>query len=246
MFQVLQQLDRFDKFVDEWRAGYGASGRAIYCREGCAGCCHMAVHATWPEAVTVAGLLSPRQSASLNSYVERLQGALPELTDLKSYLKRHRQTLGPCPFLDAQGACSIYAARPLSCRALLSTRPATWCTVDFSELDPRDKQAYASSLDRQVVAWPTHYVAATRDFGRELEDRLLESMLREAGWSLSGNFPVLVWLERQRRVAGGEIRTTQQLHDLMTVHRLASDLLLQIIGDGQQRLPEGHRQAQQN
>ena len=226
----LKQHDQFDQFAREWLANYRESGRIIYCREGCAGCCHMAVHAAWPVAVAVARLLSVRQLAALDGYVERLQRALPEMTDLKSYLKGHRQSLGPCPFLDAAGACSIYASRPLACRSLLSTRAAAWCTVDFAELDRWDKQAYASSLDRQVVAWPTHYVAATQDFGRELEGTLLEMMQLKQGWGLSGNFAVMVWAQRKCRLAGQASSDQQKLRAFLATYGLDNSLLLHFTG----------------
>jgi Fe-S-cluster containining protein len=216
----------FEQFADRWLSSYRASGKTIYCRENCAGCCHLAVHATYPEAVAVAEILTEPQLEKLSDYIVRLKLALPELTNLKSYLKRHRQTLGPCPFLDAQGSCSIYSRRPLSCRALLSTRPAAWCTVDFSELDHWDKLTYESSLDRQVVAWPTHYVAATQDFGRELENTLLESMRQKKGWSLSGNFAVMVWLEKKVQLSRHDAATAQQVRDIVTANELDNHLLL--------------------
>ena len=231
--QTLKRHEQFDKFTNEWLASYRATGKRIHCRESCSGCCHLAVHATYPETVAVADVLTELQSKKLSDYIVRLKTALTEFHDLKSYLKGHRQTLGPCPFLDAQGSCSIYSIRPLSCRALLSTRPAAWCTVDFSELDLWDKQAYENSLDHQVVAWPTHYVAATQDFGRELEKSLLETMQRETGWSLSGNFAVMVWLEKSCRLSRHTARTKQQVRDILTAHELNDPLLLNLVGDCQ-------------
>ena len=233
--ETLKQHNQFEKFANEWRTNYRASGKTIYCRENCAGCCHLAVHATYPEAVAVAEDLTEPQRRNLSDYVERLKSALPELTSLRCYLKTHRQGLGPCPFLDTQGSCTIYAIRPLSCRALLSTRPAAWCTVDFSELDHWDKQAYESSLDRQVVAWPTHYVAATQDFGQELENTLLESMQQKKGWLLSGNFAVMVWLEKNTQLSRLNVTTTGQVHDILAAHGLNNHLLLNFTGDNQKQ-----------
>jgi len=224
----LKQHHQFEKFSQKWRAEHLALNKRIYCRERCAGCCHLAVHATYPETIVVARTLTEPQLNRLSEYVERLKTALPELTSLKSYLKRHLQTLGPCPFLDAQGSCSIYSTRPLSCRALLSTRPAAWCTVDFSELSHWDKQAYESSLDRQVVAWPTHFVAATKDFAQELEDDLLDSMRQAKGWSLSGNFAVMVWLEQHLQLSQENVATAAQLRDLLTDNGLNNELLLNL------------------
>jgi Fe-S-cluster containining protein len=226
--QTLNRHEQMERFTSAWLANYHTSGKTIYCRENCSGCCHLAVHATYPEAVHVAEVLTETQSKKLSDYIERLKKALPGLTGMKSYLKSHRQGLGPCPFLDTYESCTIYSIRPLSCRALLSTRPATWCTVDFSKLDSWDKQAYQSGLDRQVVAWPTHYVAATQDFARELEETLLESMLRKKNWSLSGNFALMVWLEKHYGLSTGNIETTQLVRDILTANELNNHLLLNL------------------
>lgn len=235
----MHQHDQFENFANEWLAGYRASGKTIYCRENCSGCCHLAVHATYPEAVAVAEVLTGTQSRQLTDYIERLKAALPELTDLQSYLKKHRQALGPCPFLDAHGSCLIYPIRPISCRALLSTRPAAWCTVDFAKLDSWDKQAYESGLDRQAVAWPTHYVAATQDFGRDLENTLLESMQREKGWSLSGNFAVMVWLEERGQMGRRNAATAQQVREMLTASGFNTPLLLTLTASNQHRKSAG-------
>lgn len=229
----MKQHDQFDNFVSEWQAGYRESGKTIYCRDSCPGCCHLAVHATYPESVAVAKVLTEPQQIRLTEYIASLKAVLPELTSLKKYLKKHRQELGPCPFLNVQGSCSIYPVRPLSCRALLSTRPAAWCTVDFSELNEWDKQAYISSLDRQTVAWPTHYVAATQDFGRELESHLLESMQRSRNWCLSGNFAVMVWIEQSTRLSQKHTATTDQVREMLSSSGVFNPLLLDFIDNSQ-------------
>ncbi len=226
----MRQHRQFSRFVDQWLTDYRALGKTIYCRAGCAGCCLLAVHATFPEAVVIAGKLSQLQTTQLSAYISRLKHALSTLSGLKSYLKNHRQSVGPCPFLDGQNNCSIYPVRPLSCRALLSTRPAGWCTVDFSELDTWDKQAYESSLDPQVVAWPTHFVAATQDFGREMEDKLLETMQREQGWALSGNLSAMIWLEQKYQLSQCGVAAAQQAREILAKERLDQEFLLRISG----------------
>jgi hypothetical protein len=127
----IPQHDQMDKFVDAWLAGGQVPGRQIFCRKGCGGCCNLAVHATWPEAVAAAAAFPAQHAARLSAYVDRLMATLCQLADLKTYLKLHRQTIGPCPFLTDKATCALYDKRPISCRALLSTRPAAWCTVDF-------------------------------------------------------------------------------------------------------------------
>ena len=227
MRDLLKEHQQFATFADAWRGPYLDSGKRLYCRDNCSGCCHLAVHATFPAAVAVASELSTQQTAVLAGYVERIKNAHEDWDNLKSYLKAHRQKLGPCPFLNQKGSCTIYQLRPLACRALLSTRPAAWCTVDFSELDSWDKQTYESSLDRQVVAWPTHYVAETQDFGQQLEKTLLEKMHREKGWALSGNFAIMVWLEQTCRVS--EVTSKDGFQELLVTNELNNNLLLDFI-----------------
>ena len=226
----MRQHRQFNRFVDQWLTDYRALGKTIYCRAGCAGCCLLAVHATFPEAVRIAGKLSHSQTTQLSAYISRLKQALQTVSDLQGYLKSHRQSVGPCPFLDGQNNCSIYAIRPLACRALLSTRPAGWCTVDFSELDRWDKQAYESSLDPQVVAWPTHFVAATQDFGRDMEDQCLETMQREQGWALSGNLAAMVWLEQKYQLSQRGVAAARQARQILATERLDQEFLLRISG----------------
>ena len=235
--RTLKQHYQFDRFVGAWLASHLESGKVIYCREGCAGCCNLAVHGTWLEAAAAADILSGPQAISLDAYIDRLKIALPKLAGLKDYLKYHRQALGPCPFLNERGSCSIYAVRPLSCRALLSTRPAAWCTVDFSEMDPWDKQAYENGLDRQVVAWPLHYVAVTQQLGRALEETLQATMQQEKGWSLSGNFPLMVWLELNCKLNGRDNMSALELRSILAARQVDSSLLLTISGSSQ---PDGY------
>jgi Fe-S-cluster containining protein len=224
MNKPLKEHQQFATFLAAWFDSYRESGKRLYCRDGCSACCHLAVHATFPEAVAVAPELSAQQTAALAAYVERIKKAHKDWGNLKSYLKEHKKNLGPCPFLNQKGSCSIYPLRPLACRALLSTRPAAWCRVDFSELDSWDKQAYESSLDRQVVAWPTHYVAETQDFGQKLEKTLLETMGQEKGWSLSGNFSIMVWLEQNSHLS--KVTSRDEFHELLITSELDSNLLL--------------------
>jgi len=223
----LKEHHQFTNLTEVWNRSYLDSRKHLYCRDNCSGCCHLAVHATFPEAVAVAEKLSTRQTAALAGYVERIKEAHKGWANLKSYLKDHRQKLGPCPFLNQKGSCTIYPLRPLACRALLSTRPAAWCTVDFSELDNWDKQAYESSLDRQVVAWPTHYVAETQDFGQQLEKTLLETMQREKGWALSENFANKVWQQQTCRLR--DVTSIAEVQELMVTNQLKSSLLLDLI-----------------
>lgn len=178
-----------------------AGGGHIYCRRGCRNCCNLAVQCTFTEALLVVDALAEAPATALYEHVSRLRRHIGEAVDFKSYLRLHRQTLGFCPFLSADGACGVYAARPFACRSLLSTRPADWCAVDFAGLHPLEKQAFLSSLDPHLVAWPSHYLAAPRELGQEFESTAYWRMHDSLDFTLGGNLPFLVWLEREYRLS---------------------------------------------
>jgi len=91
---------------------------AVACKAGCDHCCHQSVGVTPPEALAIVDHLKRTRSSA-------------ELTTLRAHIaERHEKTRGltakerfssqhPCPFL-ASASCSIYEARPLSCRGMNS------------------------------------------------------------------------------------------------------------------------------
>lgn len=183
-----------DGMIAEWLHERAATGKRIFCAAGCSNCCTLFVQATLVEALIVAAGLTAPQAQKLADYVLRQRESLASVSDFLTILRKQRQEIGPCPFLDNTGCCGIYAQRPLACRALLSTKPAEWCSVDFSTLDPLEKRLYLESLERSVVAFPVHYVASTQDAAQQAEARLQMQMEAQLGWAISGNFPLLVYL----------------------------------------------------
>ena len=193
---VRQQQGRFDQQIQSDLDSYRQRGGRIFCGKGCRNCCTLAVNAGLTEALLVAeALIGPQQA--LEAYILQLRRILPEAADLKSYLRMQRNQLGACPFLDADGTCGVYAVRPFACRALLSTRPADWCDADFSTLPAIEKQLFMAGLDRSVVDFPTHYLAAPRATGQQMEIEAADAMSTAFGISILGNLPYLVWLERR-------------------------------------------------
>lgn len=195
--KILADVASGQRFMEQLSAAataeYHARNGEIFCAKGCSACCTLAVSCTAVEAVPIAAGLDQEQRENLREYVARLKTTVREAADLKSYLRLHRNVLGGCPFLSG-GLCGIYSVRPLSCRALLSTKESRWCGVDFSEVAPAEKTAYMESLDRSAVAFPMHYLASSRDAGQKLEAQLALQMLHEVGFSLYGSLPVLVYL----------------------------------------------------
>lgn len=183
-----------DGIIAEWLRDRAASGKRIFCAAGCSNCCTLFVQSTLVEALIVAEGLAATQVPKLEDYVLHQREIFAGATDFLTILRKQRAAIGPCPFLDSGGCCSIYAQRPLACRALLSTKPAEWCSADFSTLDPLEKRLYRDSLEREVVAFPVHYVARTQSAAQNAEARILAQMEAQLGAAISGNFPLLVYL----------------------------------------------------
>lgn len=176
-----------------WINGYQMLGGKIHCANRCGNCCSLAVNCTWPESLGIADCISVEASTKLRSHVVKLKSITAETQDFKSYLRKHRQLIGPCPFL-ADCSCSIYTERPLSCRALLSTKESYWCGADFGGMANSEKQSFMASLDRGVVDFPMHYVAATREFGQNHETEISKTMMAKLGFAIYGNLPLLTLL----------------------------------------------------
>ena len=220
--------ERLDHDLSAWQENYLAQGGRIHCARGCANCCNLAVETTLPEAMRIASLLKVGQIEDLQSYIDRLLPALSQITDLKSYLRLHRQKIGPCPFLTEEGACGIYADRPLACRALLSTRNSDWCAVDFADLHPLEKEAFMSSLDREVVAFPTHYAAVPQQLATELEGELNHAMQESFGCRVSGNLPLLVWLELNHNLSTQLTESIQATRERLSSLRLDLPFIIRL------------------
>ena len=191
---VTASHQRFDKELPTLLAASRERGARLYCTAGCSSCCTLYVQATLAEAVVIAAQLGPVQWTAVENYLVRLRSIMAQSLPPKEFLRRHRSEAGPCPFLNTAGQCEIYPHRPLACRSLYSTRNSAWCGVDFGELHPAERQAFMSSLDQSLVAYPTHYLAAPQDLARELELELEATVLATSGYSMSGNLPLLVFL----------------------------------------------------
>ena len=86
------------------------------CRKGCGWCCHQRVGATAIEVLHIAG------------EIRKLPDSETILARLDAWNSGR-----PCVFL-VEGACSIYALRPLKCRSLYQM-DARWCMTTYAKLD---------------------------------------------------------------------------------------------------------------
>jgi Fe-S-cluster containining protein len=197
-----------DEQITHWRQGQGAGVR-LWCAPGCGNCCSLAVNATYPEALAIAATLAPHQQEHVAAAAARIIAHARQSHEARNFLVGYRQAVGPCPFLDGSGNCSIYAARPLACRALLATRPPDWCGVNLAGLPALERDAFLASLDRTVASYPTHYAAVPQELAAAFERGLLSVMLASYGFALSGNLPLLIWLHTEAgfatALAGGPV-----------------------------------------
>lgn len=213
-----------DQTVSVWRQNSEPAGLRLYCRAGCPACCSLAVNCTFPEAQLVAAALPDTRMDHLRQHVAVLRTIAAGSESHTDWLRRHRNESGGCPFLGEKGLCGIYDVRPLSCRSLLSTRPADWCGVDFRELSSLEKQLFISSLDQTIVDFPSHYAHRPKELGQIMEDRLLTMLQSEAGYTLYGNLPALVLLACEIQEIAAD-RGLSQVAELITRLELDSPYL---------------------
>lgn len=193
---------QFDRQTVRFCAQVERENVRIYCQKGCSNCCSLAVNCSFPEVISLEKSLTDEQRQALREKIPSLRQISRQAQDLKQFLRLFRQQLEGCPFIsNNDGSCAVYAQRPLSCRALHSTRNSSWCAVDFAELHPLEKEAFLSSLDPEVVAFPTHYLGQSQELGSELEVLTLADMREAFGISLSGNMLYLLWLEMEHKLS---------------------------------------------
>jgi predicted O-linked N-acetylglucosamine transferase (SPINDLY family)/Fe-S-cluster containining protein len=113
--QVIRNIQAItDEEISQVRQTYGRNVH-IDCRAGCAACCHRTVKATIPEVLAIAIRV---QEQFTTDQVAALQEKAKTYAARKTEQPDSREPA--CPFLKEK-QCSIYAVRPLSCRALNST-----------------------------------------------------------------------------------------------------------------------------
>lgn len=219
---------RLEPLTAEAVARFTAAGGKLWCDRGCSNCCTLTVHATLAEALLLAPLLDAEQQSAVAERAGQLQQLAGGAGDLKDFWRRHRSEAGPCPLLTADGACAVYSARPLACRALLSTRDPAWCGTDFAALAPIERQLFLASLDPAVVAYPTHYLAAPQAAAAALERELLEAMRRTCGFALSGCLPVLLHLAAGHRLLVALRRGPDAVRQLLAANGYDHPFLLNL------------------
>lgn len=231
--EILAELETGRSQIDEHSSAFQALAAdhrsRIYCEKGCCNCCTLTVDCSFPEALAISRALSQQQHQLVTEKIPQLTELSRQAGNLKEFMRRFREQLGGCPFLAHEnGCCTTYHLRPFSCRALLSTRNSSWCAVDFASLHPLEKEAFLSSLDQELVAFPTHYLASSQKQGLALETRAVSAMGEAFSIAMSGNLIYQVWLEQQFRLSAVIEEGAAAVVALLREQQLALPFLLRV------------------
>ena len=160
--EILREAD------DHFRRILAEQPSCLSCRVGCSACCvGLFEIAAADVAVIVDAVrrLPADQRAALVSKAEAIaeESGHPDLrslgaTEKEAFFDRVADT--PCPALDADGACSIYDARPIVCRTFgLPIREGTKylgqeCELNFAGSTHEEKERAAWDLLREDAVDP--------------------------------------------------------------------------------------------
>jgi hypothetical protein len=116
-------LPQAERTIEE----FAAAPADIQCRSGCTFCCHQNVDVTIPEAILVALRLGDEADPRRAAVVE----AAAQFAGLDN--EARIATGRPCPML-VDRRCSVYEARPLTCRSFTSPN-AAGCHAAMTSLE---------------------------------------------------------------------------------------------------------------
>lgn len=148
----------------------------VACHKGCHWCCHQAVYANSYElhflSEQIKKSFSDEELAGLTERTETKYARTSELTEAEILKFK-----APCPLLK-NGACSIYAARPMACRIYLSTKLDT--CMEFYQ-HPENEDNFPALIDFPLRAgrmMNEGFRAALKEFGIETAEFRMEDGLR--------------------------------------------------------------------
>lgn len=199
--------------VDSWFTNcLQAGGSTLACRAGCSACCRALFDITlldaWLLQEAFAGLPMVVQAQVLNRCQPRLPellGRWPGLSNpylLNGFPEEEWSAMPeedptPCPLLDENGCCLVYAARPLTCR--LHGLPNI--DVGGEDFDGTVCTLHAGNplgLPERVLRWRfrqvfTQEVALFRDFTRELTGNSWTELDTFIPLALLADYAVVDW-----------------------------------------------------
>lgn len=105
----------------------------IRCARGCSHCCHGPVEIGPQEATLLAATVRAAGRTLDEARLERQSGHSVETWREQPAVDR------ACVFLGNDGACTVYAVRPLACRKLLVTSDPLYCDAKQNAMDRIDR-----------------------------------------------------------------------------------------------------------
>ncbi len=139
------RLPVLGKAMEEFTTSVFELPKEAACKAGCAYCCHLRVGVSIPELLVVFDELQVQTAPEGLAYFK--SRIVETVSKGNTLTEDFWHTTGtPCPFLNHQGQCLIYAIRPFSCRAYHST-DITIC-----------KQGYEDKCEVQVPCFPLYRV----------------------------------------------------------------------------------------
>lgn len=166
-------LQRHDRRLAE-----APDANTLACKAGCSWCCHFSVDVRPVEVFNILEFVqthfSEFERQQLRTEIEtnaRLLGPLDEMQRMLQTIK--------CPFL-AEGRCTIYAARPQTCRNYHAT-DAAGCKKSYEEPDNFDiAPEYAPLVYQSGAAQVDAFSKAMQDAGYDIAAYELNGALAEA------------------------------------------------------------------
>lgn len=155
-----------------------ADADTLACKAGCSWCCHFSVDV---RAVEVFNILELMQSAFTADEQQQLRAEIAANALVLSQLDemQRMQHNIKCPFL-REGRCSIYQARPQTCRNYHATNSAG-CQKSFEEPDNFDiAPEYAPMVYQAGAAHVDAFSKAMQEAGYDIAAYELNTALSEA------------------------------------------------------------------
>jgi Fe-S-cluster containining protein len=173
----LPALERSQRRHDARLAQAGDAG-TLACKAGCYWCCYFSVDVRPVEVVRILDFmetsLAPAERERIVGEIAINSAAIASLDEIG-----RRQRTVKCPFLSA-GRCTIYAARPQTCRNYHAT-DAAGCEKSFNEPDNEDIDPEFAPLVYQAGgAHVDAFSRAMRDAGYDVATFELNTALAAA------------------------------------------------------------------
>ena len=160
------------------RLAQAADAGTLACKAGCSWCCYFSVDVRPVEVVRILDVmensLAPLERQRIVGEITANSAAISQLDEIERMQRTAR-----CPFLSA-GRCTIYAARPQTCRNYHATNVAgceqSFNEPDNEEIDPEFAPLVYQSGGAHVDAFST----AMRDAGYDIAAYELNTALAAA------------------------------------------------------------------